>query len=84
MIQASNYDDDDNYSINISSYTNPENYYNYLNYRITKTPNNQQFLYTSQIKKNGLDTSTNEVSNQFTLTYNSETNKFDFDAVNCS
>ena len=77
MIPASNYDDDDNYSINISSYTNPENYYNYLNYRISKTPNNQQFLYTSQITKNN-------GNNQFTLTYNSETNKFDFEGVNCS
>ena len=36
MIPASNYDDDDYFSINISSYTTPENYYNYLNYRVTK------------------------------------------------
>ena len=77
MIPSSNYDDNDTYSINISSYTNPETYYNYLNYRITKTPNQQQFLYTSQITKNN-------GYNQFTLTYNSETNKFDFNPVNCS
>ena len=79
MIPASNYDDVDNYSINITSYTNPENYYNYLNYRISNISNQeqQQFLYSSQIIKNNLN-------NQFTLTYNSETNKFDFNGVNCS
>lgn len=77
MIPTSNYDDDDNYNINISSYTTPENFYNYLNYRVEKTPNEQQFLYTSQIKKN------NGI-NQFTLTYNSQTNKFDFNGINCS
>ena len=84
MIPSSNYDDDDTYSINISSYTNPETYYNYLNYAITQTPNNQQFLYTSQITKNNLNTSSNEVRTQFTLTFNSQTNKFDFNPVNCS
>ena len=77
MIPASTYDDVDNYSINISSYTVPENYFNYLNYRITQTPTQNQFLYSSQITKNNLN-------NQFTLTYNTETNKFDFNGINCS
>ena len=79
MIPAENYDDNDNYNITISSYTTPETTYNYLNYKINKTATEgQQFLYNSQIRKE------NNLNNQFTLTYNSETNKFDFDAVNCS
>ena len=77
MIQATTYDDVDNCSINISSYTIPENYFNYLNYKVSKTQNQNQFLNSSQITKNNLN-------NRFTLTYNTETNKFDFNGVNCS
>ena len=86
MIPATNYDDDDNYNITISSYTNPETTYNYLNYKINKTASqSQQFLYNSQIRKeNNLSSTTIGVNNQFTLTYNNETDLFDFTAVNCS
>ena len=51
MIPATSYDDVDNYSINISSYTIPENYFNYLNYKVSQTPTQNQFLYSSQITK---------------------------------
>ena len=77
MIPASNYDDVDNYSINISGYTIPDNYFNYLNYKVSKTPTQNQFLYSSQLTKNGNN-------NQFTLTYNSESNLFDFNGISCS